>query len=125
MASDWSDIEARIVAAERALLDPAVRTNRAALERWLDPAFTEIGQSGTFWTREAVIDDLLSTDQTEYATAVLTELLVTELADGVYLLAYVVRIGERRSRRSSIWRIADGEQLRMVFNQGTPLSESP
>lgn len=49
-------VEARIVAAERALLDPAIRTDPAELERWLDPACIEIGQSGTFWTREAILD---------------------------------------------------------------------
>ncbi len=124
MASDWGGIDARIVAAERALLDPANRTNRAALERWLDPAFTEIGQSGTFWTREAVFADLLSADQAVYETAELTEPRVIELAAGVYLLTYVVQVGERRSRRSSIWRF-DGDLPRMVFNQGTPLPESP
>jgi ribonuclease HI len=123
MASDWDEIEARIVAAECVLLDPAVRADPEALERWLDPVFTEIGQSGRFWTREAVFADLLSTDQAVYETAELTEPRVTLLADAVYLLTYAVRIGERRSRRSSIWRITDG-QPRMVFNQGTSLPES-
>lgn len=112
--------EERIVAAERTLLDPAIRTNRAALERWLDAAFTEIGQSGRFWTRAEIFADLLSTDQSAYETAVLSEPRVTPLAEGVSLLTYVVQVGERRSRRSSIWQMEDG-QLRMVFNQGTPL----
>jgi ribonuclease HI len=115
------EMEERIVAAERALLDPAIRTNRAALERWLDPEFTEIGQSGIFWTREAVLADLTSTDQSSYETAELSETRVQELGDGIYLLTYVVEIGKRRSRRSSIYRMRDGEP-RMVFNQGTPLS---
>lgn len=119
MASNWNEVEARIVAAERTLLDPAIRTDAAQLERWLDPDFTEIGQSGTFWTREAVFADLLSTDQSGYETAELTEPAVRELAEDVYLLTYIVQIGARRSRRSSIWRERDG-QLQMVFNQGTP-----
>lgn len=108
-----------VIAAERALLDPAVRADRAALERWLDPEFTEIGQSGRFWTREAVFEDLLSTDQGEYQTAELSEPRVQELAEDAYLLTYVVQVGARRSRRSSIWRERDG-QLRMIFHQGTP-----
>lgn len=119
MPMDWTEIEARIVAAERMLLDPAVRSNRDALEKWLDPEFTEIGQSGTYWTREAVIADLLAADQSVYEAVELSETRVNHLAEDVYLLTYVVQIGERRSRRSSIWRERDG-QLRMVFNQGTP-----
>lgn len=120
MASDLSEIEARIVAAERALLDPAVRGDRAEVERRLDPAFTEIGQSGAFWTREAVLADLTTNDQSRYASAELSETRTLELANGVFLLTYVVQIGEWRSRRSSIYRMRDG-RLCMVFNQGTPL----
>jgi hypothetical protein len=115
-----TDIAGQIIAAERTLLDPAVRQDPEALERWLDPDFTEIGQSGTYWTRDAVIADLLSTDQSVYEAAELSETLVTRLAEGVYLLTYVVQIGEWRSRRSSIWRF-DGDQPRMLFNQGTSL----
>jgi hypothetical protein len=124
MAPQWSEIEARIVGAEQMLLDPAVRSDRAELERWLDPDFTEIGQSGTFWTREAVLADLLSTNQSVYEAAELSETRVTQLAEGVYLLTYVVQIEEWRSRRSSIWRF-EGDQPRMVFNQGTPVPTEP
>ncbi|MCA9860243.1 MAG: nuclear transport factor 2 family protein [Thermomicrobiales bacterium] len=121
MTSTWNDIDVAIIAAERTLLDPAIRTDRAVLERWLAPEFTEIGQSGTFWTRDAVLHDLTTTDQTIYAEAVLTEPRVTRLGHDLFLLTYVVEIGDRRSRRSSIWRQTGG-QLRMVFNQGTPLT---
>jgi hypothetical protein len=119
-----TDIAGQIIAAERMLLDPDVRMDPEALERWLDPDFTEIGQSGTFWTRDAVIDDLLSMDQSVYEEAELSETEVTQLAETVFLLTYVVQIGEWRNRRSSIWRY-DGDQLRMVFNQGTPLAVAP
>ena len=110
-----------IIAAERTLLDPAIRSDRAALDRWLDPEFTEIGKSGRLWTRDEILDDLLTTDQSDYAEAELTEPLVRELAPHCNLLTYVVQIGDRRSRRSSIWRFRDGH-WRMAFNQGTPLS---
>ena len=114
---DESIVEA-VVAAERTLLDPAVRTDLAALDRWLDPDFIEIGQSGRLWSRAEILDDLLTTDQSDYASAELTEPQVRELAPQCYLLTCVVQIGPRRSRRSSIWRFRDG-QWRMVFNQGT------
>ena len=109
-----------IVAAERTLLDPAVRSDPAALDRWLDPDFTEIGQSGRRWTRAEILADLQTTDQTAYATAELSEPEVREIAQDCYLLTCVVQVGDRRSRRSSIWRLHGG-QLRMLFNQGTPL----
>ena len=114
---DDATIEA-VIAAERTLLDPAIRADRAALERWLDPEFTEIGQSGRLWTRAEILDDLLTTDQSAFETAELTEPQVRQLASDCYLLTYVVRIGGRRSRRSSIWSLHEG-QWRMIFNQGT------
>jgi ribonuclease HI len=110
-----------VIAAERTLLDPEVRTDRAALERWLDPEFTEIGQSGRLWTRDEILDDLLTTGQSGYAAAELIEPQVRELAPDCYLLTCVVQIGNRRTCRSSIWRLNSG-QWRMSFNQGTPLS---
>ncbi len=112
-----------IIQAERTLLDPAVRSDPVALDRWLDPDFTEIGQSGRLWTRSEILDDLLTTDQSAYAAAELSEPHVKELAPNCYLLTYVVHVGGRRSRRSSIWRLR-GAQWRMVFNQGTPLTRS-
>ncbi len=114
-------MEEAIVDAERALLDPAIRRDRMALERWLDPEFTEIGQSGTLWGREAIIEDLVSRDQVGFAVSTMTEMRVTVLAEGCFLLTYVVRIEDRQSRRSSIWRF-DGRQPRMVFHQGTLLA---
>jgi len=116
-AMDDATIEA-VIAAERTLLDPAIRTDRAALEHWLDPEFTEIGQSGRLWTRAEILDDLLATGQSAFETAELTEPQVRQLAPDCYLLTYVVHIGGRRSRRSSIWRFRAG-QWRLIFNQGT------
>lgn len=117
--NDESIVEA-VIAAERTLLDPAIRRDRAALEQWLDPDFTEIGQSGRFWTSDEIFADLLSTDQSAYATAGLTDPRVLKLAENCYLLTFVVQVGDRRSRRSSIWRLCD-DRLRIVFHQGTPI----
>ena len=113
------DLIERLLHAEMALLNPEVRAARAALERWLDPDFTEIGQSGRLWSREEVIRVLLANDQSGYARAESTEFRVTVLAEGCYLLTYLIELDERRSRRSSIWRECDGA-LVMLFHQGTP-----
>jgi hypothetical protein len=115
-------IAAAVIVAERALLDPTVRADPATLDCWLDHDFTEIGQSGRLWTRAEIIADLRTSDQSSFATAQLTDPVVRELAPQCYLLTYVLQIGARRSRRSSIWRNRDG-QWRMLFHQGTPLPE--
>ena len=46
------------IAAERRLLEPAVRADPAAVSELLDDDFTEIGQTGAAWTRSAVIEAL-------------------------------------------------------------------
>lgn len=113
------DLTGRLLHAEMALLNPDVRADRASLYRWLDPDFTEIGQSGRLWTREEVIRDLLANDQSGYARAEATDFRFVALAEGCYLVTYLLEIEEQRSRRSSIWREREGE-LAMVFHQGTP-----
>jgi hypothetical protein len=50
MASDVRDFEA-VIAAERALLDPAVRANPDAVSALLEEEFVEFGASGTIWDR--------------------------------------------------------------------------
>lgn len=103
-------------------MDKAIFEAIIAAERsLLDPDFTEIGQSGRLWTRDEILAALPTADQSDFAAAELTERQVRELAPDCYLLTYAVRIGDRRSLRSSIWRNRDG-QLRLIFNQGTPLA---
>ncbi|TXG81588.1 MAG: DUF4440 domain-containing protein [Thermomicrobiales bacterium] len=109
----------RVLLVELTLLDPQVRTDRDALGAMLDPEFSEIGQSGRFWTRDEIISDLPDNDQAEYGQAEATDFRFVALAEGCYLVTYLLEIEEQRSRRSSIWREREGE-LAMVFHQGTP-----
>jgi len=43
---------------EESLLDPAVRRNRAAVEKLLAEDFLEFGSSGLVWTRDQIIDHM-------------------------------------------------------------------
>ncbi|UFS59278.1 nuclear transport factor 2 family protein [Subtercola endophyticus] len=58
-----------VVEAERALLSPEVRGDRAALERLLDRQFIEIGQSGRLWTRAEMIAALVAEGAASAAAA--------------------------------------------------------
>jgi ribonuclease HI len=107
-----------IMAAEWALLDPGIRRDRTALDRLLAPEFREIGQSGRLWTRDEILDALTAADQAEFASVEVTDPDLVWLAKDLALLTYRLRVGERSSRRSSIWRVTpDGVVL--VFHQGT------
>ncbi|MDZ5144711.1 DUF4440 domain-containing protein [Microbacterium testaceum] len=54
-ALDADALIATAWAAEETLLHPAVRSNPRELNRLLDPAFIEVGQSGRRWTRDEIV----------------------------------------------------------------------
>ena len=100
---------------ERHLLDPAVRADRAGLERLLHPDFAEVGRSGRWWTRADMIEALLDDPD---VTGEPQDLGVDELAYGVALVTYTLD----GTRRSSIWIREDG-RWQMRFHQGTTVSK--
>jgi len=105
---------ARVIAAEERLLDPRVRAAPDAVDALLDPGFSEIGQTGTHWTRDAIIVALAADPQLIGGT--LREPLVRRIDADLLLLTY--RHGG--VRRSSLWRLTEAGP-RIVFHQGTPI----
>lgn len=115
---------------EEALLDPAVRRDRAQVEQLLADDFQEFGSSGWVWNREQIFD-LLATEA--YTPPAVEDFACIMLSETVALVTYrSVRAGlgpgERSiSLRSSIWtrvktgaRDCEGWVLR--FHQGTRVS---
>lgn len=96
---------------ELRLLDPAVRADRAQVERLLHPEFREIGASGRLWGRDEIIA-ALEADPGSGATA--SEVDVRLVAEGVALLTYAT--GD--ARRSSLWVLGE-DGWRVLFHQGT------
>jgi len=105
------------IAAERRLLDPGVRADPAAVARLLDRDFTEIGQTGTVWTRSAVIEALAAEPRVRSAVAA-SDWSVREVGDGLALVSYETAHGGTRVRRTTLWRLSDGGWL-AVAHQGT------
>ena len=106
-----------VIALERSLLTPEVRGSAEALDGLLDESFTEIGASGRSWTREQLVDVILSAGPVELLAE---DFQGTELAPGMVLLAWKSTRGGKSSRRSSLWRHRDGV-WRILFHQGTPV----
>lgn len=82
--------------------------------------FWEIGASGQRYSRAFVLDVLEARlanpiDESNWESR---DFHVRELALDVYLLTYTLRQGERLTRRSTIWRRAEGD-WKIVFHQGT------
>jgi len=110
------------IAAEQRLLEPAVRADPAAVAELLDHDFTEIGQTGTAWTRAEVIDALTAEGRAAPAVEAVeaTGWSVREVGQELALVAYEADRGGLRVRRTTLWRRRDGV-WRAVAHQGTPV----
>jgi len=112
------------IAAELQLMDPRVRASRERAGQLLDPEFVEFGRSGRRWTYETMLAELpghpgSSPDAPRFEPSDTAGVL---LAPGLVHLTYETVLGERRTRRSSIWRKADGAAgWRMYYHQATPV----
>jgi hypothetical protein len=106
---------------EVALLNPAVRRDRALVEILLDEDFLEFGSSGRVWTRDQIFE-LLTTET--YTPPHIEDFSCTLLAPDVALITYrAVRtdVGsglQSSSLRSSIWTNRS-RAWRLRFHQGT------
>ncbi|HVU81623.1 MAG TPA: DUF4440 domain-containing protein [Rhodanobacteraceae bacterium] len=99
---------------------PGFGTSRADYMRMTTDDFWEIGASGQRYSRAFVLDVLEArltnpVDESDWESR---DFHVREIAPDVYLLTYTLRQGERLTRRSTIWRRADGG-WKIVFHQGT------
>jgi hypothetical protein len=106
-----------VLAAERDLLRPAVRSSAAELNRLLDADFSEIGASGRVWTRADVIASLL--DEPGAGDLVVSDMAARHVTEDVILVTDTTRSPALTAHRASWWR-RDGAAWRCYFHQGTP-----
>lgn len=107
---------AEVLELELRLLDPAVRADRAQLERLLHPDFYEFGASGRMWRREAMVAALLSHPG---PVAAIERVRAPSVRDDAVPITYrAVSVGGS-SWRSSLW-VRDDSGWRVLFHQGTP-----
>lgn len=107
------------VAGELALLDPAVRASQQAIEDLLHPDFAERGQSGRWWSRDETLR-VLPIEADAFDRPEVSDLLGSEIANGVVLVTYVSGRGSGSVGRSSLWVEHEG-RMRIRWHQGTPL----
>lgn len=112
-----------LLAAERALMSPEVRTKPDRLRALLSPDFREVGRSGRSYT----LSDMLAVLPKETAPldVEIDDFETLRLSETVALVTYSTRRrtgdGVLTTKRSSIWRLEGGGLWRMVFHQGTPV----
>lgn len=111
-----TDATAAAIAGELALLDPAVRADRDAAAKLIDPEFVEVGQGGRLWDHAQILTEFGAASSMPHV--MISEMDARTLAEHVVLVTYVSTIENRSVRRSSIWR-RSGDVWRVMFHQGT------
>ncbi len=98
---------------------PEWGTTRADFDRMMAADFFEISASGKQFTRAFVLDLLEERHRTpQVETLEASAFEVREIAPGLYLLHYNLLQGERKTRRTTVWRRVEGD-WEIVFHQGT------
>lgn len=111
-SESFAEIAARLFALEKALLDPAVRRDRARVSSLLADDFIEFGSSGKIWSRDAILD-LLETET--FVPPEIEDLAFRRLGEGVMLVTYrTVRFNTDTAARSTTLSSSIG-----LIRQGT------
>lgn len=88
-------------------------------ERMTDPDFWEVGASGRRYSRDYVIETLVSRhEHPTYETWHIEDFQCRKIADECYLATYTLFQNDRESRRSTIWRRCNGD-WKIFYHQGT------
>lgn len=102
-------------------------TSRTDFEAQTAPDFWEVGASGRVYGREVVWATLAEryadpgyAASDEWSTA---DFACREVAPDTYLLTYVLRQGERVTRRLTAWQRSEG-QWRILYHQGTVVADA-
>ena len=117
------EVGKHLIGCERALLDSAVRRDRAQVEALLAEEFLEFGSSGRVWNRPQIVE-LLATEA--YTAPTAEQMHCARIAADVALVTYrTVRTDAETGRpgvtlRSSLW-IREAGRWRVRMHQGTPV----
>ncbi|HET6219566.1 MAG TPA: DUF4440 domain-containing protein [Acidobacteriaceae bacterium] len=109
------DLEAHLIELELRLQASSIRKNEAAVAEILSKDFREFGASGRVWDRASIIAEL-SVDAQSQITS--NHFQCERLSSEIALLTYAASTPERKTLRSSLWRLENGS-WRLVFHQGT------
>ena len=106
---------------------PELGTTRADFEAMTEAEFWEVGASGRRYSRGHVLHVLEDRHQVASHLALedtweATDFACRQLGSDTYLLTYTLLQGQRKTRRTTIWRRVDGD-WKILFHQGTVVED--
>lgn len=98
---------------------PATGPEKHNYQRVISPDFWEVGASGKRFDRDLVLKTLAEREHAGiYEQLSAEDLDCVVLGGGYFLVRYLLRQGERMTRRASIWKRSNaGWQI--IYHQGT------
>jgi hypothetical protein len=122
MTEDAAAVLAELVAREPLFHRKELGTTRSEFEMTTAEDFWEVGASGKCYDRDfvwSVLEERYAGNASDdWETS---EFRCRELAGDVFLLTYLLRQGERVTRRATIWQRAE-PGWRIIYHQGTPVA---
>jgi hypothetical protein len=116
------DVRRALHAREPIFHRPEHGTTRADFEAMTDPAFWEVGASGSVYSRAFVLDTLEQRFRAPHDDPwEVRGFAARALAADVFLATYTLHQRERVTRRATVWR-REGERYRALYHQGTLVS---
>jgi len=121
--ADINDTMTELAAREPIFHRRAFGTTRAALEGMIDDGFWEIDASGRVYDRSYAIETMLK----RYAAGPephdwpCSDFASRALGADVFHLSYILHEPDRPTRRSTLWRRAEGG-WKTMFHQGTVIT---
>jgi hypothetical protein len=123
MPSRSDPILAELLAREPIFHRPAFASTPADFAALMAPGYWEVGASGAIYTRDFILQHLAANPPIDAAAAQwqLLDPQCRQLADALYLFAYTLHQGPRRTRRATLWQRTP-TAWQILYHQGTILS---
>lgn len=120
-------VQGEILSGEHALIQAQAHADTATVERLLSDDFHEIGSSGRYFGKSAVIDSLTRSLVLDFSLQTIEWI---QAGPDCVILVYMAEVTRRRNNhsltikacRSSTWR-REATGWRMLFHQGTPVPD--
>ncbi len=109
------ELSAHLIALELRLQDSSIRKDPTTVAELLSEDFREFGASGRVWGRAAILAELAA--ETPYQITS-DNFECQRLSTHLALLTYVATNPNRKTLRSSLWRLEEN-RWRILFHQGT------
>ena len=115
------DVMAELMAREPLFHREEFGTTRQDYENMTEPDFWEVGASGRRYGRDRIVESLEGRYKNfTYETWYIEDFQCRKIAQDCYLTTYTLFQDDRQSRRSTIWRRAEGN-WKIFYHQGTPV----